>query len=361
MTLAACNERPVPPASSSSEPTPNPRELSGSCLLPTIPVNIGSELDSKWGRNGAGAFPFTRGGTEPEPGNVALALKLNFKLSGEDLSLISVTGETPAGDRVYFPALVKHAVVYGPPAGGYSPTPERYRNTGCDSLWSAGPPAQGGVARQNPDGTYTAQCATVAMDSIPFVLTFSGNEFTSDFANPALTRFSDAGKTGRIDPNSGRISIDQTAYSSVTRGWELAARLEEAGVAKFTPAQVPWSHGQHGQIDGDLVRQQIDKFGATESNSGSDYVYRTDGYSNTGEWKFSHGHYAIGIPKSGPGRLSAGIAMFRIEGSQSSDKKTITVKNFSYAGSMLVCPASGQECTASPARSFTRLGCSLTF
>ena len=106
------------------------------------------------------------------------------------------------------------------------------------------------------------------------------------------------------------------------------------------------------------MKSQIAKFGATESTSGSDYTYRTDAYNQEGKWIRSNGLFSVGMPRSGPGRLSGGVAMFRVEGAISQDKKTVSVTNFSYSGPMLVCPADGQECTASPGRSFTGLTCS---
>lgn len=190
--------------------------------------------------------------------------------------------------------------------------------------------------------------------------TIDGDNFSADVANPALSSFSDGGKTGWIDPNTGQVMVDGKAYSRVTRGWELAARLQEAGVAKLTADQVPWQDNQVGHVTAELVKLQLAKFGGTASNSGSDYTYRTDAYNHAGKWMFSHGPYSVGTPKSGPGRLSAGVAMFSIDGFVSQDKKTINVKSFSYSGPMLVCPANGHECTASPGRSFTGLSCSVT-
>ncbi len=359
--IAACTEKQVaapPPADRTADTA---QELSGSCGLPPLAVNVGVELDSGWGKNAPGAFPFTRGGAEPAPSNVDLTLRLNFKSSGGVLALSSVTGETPAGDKIFLPALVGRPVRYSAPQGGYTATPERYVATGCDSIWNSAPSESGGIATQNPDGSYKAQCASVAMDVIPVVFTHSGNEFSSDLANSDLSSFADAGNTGWIDSNTGRVMIGQKTYSHVTRGWELAARLEDAGVAKFSATQIPWANGVMGQVDANLVRQQSEKFGVTESHSGSDYTYRTDGYTHDGKWAFSHGHYSKGIPKSGPGRLSSGVAMFRIAGTISSDGKDVAVKNFSYSGPMLVCPTNGQECTASPGRSFTGLSCSFTF
>lgn len=142
-------------------------------------------------------------------------------------------------------------------------------------------------------------------------------------------------------------------------GWELAARLQEAGITTFTAAQIPWANGVVGQVDAELVKQQTAKFGATVSNSGSDYTYRSDGYAHDGKWSFSHGHYSKGMPMSGPGRLSAGVARFYLAGSTSTDRKTVTVRDFSYSGPMLVCPANGQECTASTGRGFNGFSCTL--
>jgi len=361
MLIAACTDKPTPNMPSATQKTELAGVSSGSCELPPLAVPVGALLGRDWGQNALGAFPFTAGGPEPAPGNVTLTLRLNLKLSGGVLSLASVTGETPAGDKAFLPALINSPVKYGPPTGGYTETPEHYRESGCDSLWWSAPSKAGGIATQNADGSYKAQCASVAMDAIPVVFTQSGQDFSSDFASPDLATFADAENTGWIDPNTGRIVIGSKSFSSVSRGWELAARLQEAGIATFSEKQIPWANGIVGRVDGQLVRQQVEKFGATASNSGSDYAYRTDGYTRAGKWVFSHGHYAQGIPRSGPGRLSAGVAMFRVEGSLSSDRKTVTVKNFSYSGPILVCPANGQECTASPGRSFTGLSCSLSF
>jgi hypothetical protein len=213
---------------------------------------------------------------------------------------------------------------------------------------------------QNTDGSYKAQCASFAMDTIPVVFSLADGKFSSNLNNPALTSFLDNGKLGWFDPNTGKVVVGNQAYSLVTRGWELAARLQEAGVATFSSSQIPWENGKLGQVSSDLVKSQIAKFGATESTSGSDYTYRTDAYSQAGQWIHSHGHYSTGVPKSGPGRLSAGVAMFRLDGAISQDKKNLSVTNFSYSGPMLVCPADGQECTAGPGRSFTGLTCSAT-
>ncbi len=358
LAFAACTDHPA-----DNRLQPNKTEASteriGSCKLPPLAVNVGAQLDGAWGVNAPGAFPFTKGGPEPEPGNVALSLELNFKLSGATPTLVSITGGTPAGDKVFLPALVNKPVVYTPPPGGYTDTPTQYRETGCDSVWSP-QGSTGALATQNPDGSYKAQCATFAMDVIPVAFTINGDSFSADLANPALSSFSDSGKTGWIDPNTGQVMVDGKAYSRVTRGWELAARLQDDGVAKFTADQVPWQDNQVGHVTAELVKLQLAKFGGTASNSGSDYTYRTDAYNHAGKWMFSHGHYSVGTPKSGPGRLSAGVAMFSIDGVVSQDKKTINVKSFSYSGPMLVCPANGHECTASPGRSFTGLSCSVT-
>jgi hypothetical protein len=343
----------------SSRKLEQPTDRTYSCKLPPLAVNIGIQLDGAWGVNAPGTFPFTKGGTEIEPGNVALTLEMNFKVTGTRPTLVSVTGSTPAGDKVYLPALLQLPVVYSPPVGGYTETPSQYGATGCDSIWSAKGPA-GKLAISNPDGSYKAQCASFAVDVIPAVFTIHGREFTADLANPALASYSDDGKIGWSDPNTGLIKVDGKAYSRVTRGWEIAANLQKTGIANFSPAQVPWHENQVGLVSGELVRIQTAKFGATASNSESDYTYRTDGYDQTGKWLFSHGHYSTGMPKSGPGRLSAGVAMFRVQGSILEDGKSITVHNFSYAGSMLVCPANGQECTASPGRSFVGSTCSVS-
>lgn len=358
LAFAACTER-AEDNRSQPQKAETATERLGSCKLPPLAVNVGAQLDGAWGVNAPGAFPFTKGGPEPEPGNAALNLELNFKLSGVTPTLVSITGSTPAGDKVFLPALVNKPVVYTPPSGGYTDTPTRYSQTGCDSVWSP-QSSMGALATQNPDGSYKAQCASFAMDVIPVVFATNGDSFSADLANPALSSFSDGGKTGWIDPNTGLVMVDGKAYSRVARGWELAARLQETGVAKFTADQVPWQDNQVGKVSADLVRLQLAKFGSTVSNSGSDYTYRTDGYNQAGKWMFSHGHYSVGMPKSGPGRLSGGVAMFSIDGIVSPDKRAITVKNFSYSGPMLVCPANGHECTASPGRSFTGLSCSVT-
>jgi len=361
LSVASCSEKPNSSGPFATDKGESASVSAGSCQLPPLAVPVGTLLGRDWGKNASGAFPFTQGGAAPAPGNVALTLRMNFKLSGGVLLLTSVTGETPAGDKVFLPALVNSPVTYGPPQGGYTETPKYYRESGCDSLWWGEPFGVGGIATQNLDGSYKAQCATVVMDTIPVVVTQFGQEFSSDFASPELATFADAGNTGWVDPNTGRIMIGSRAYSTVSRGWELAARLQEAGIATFSARQVPWANGSIGRVDGPLVREQIERFGATVSDSGSDYTYRTDGYTRAGKWAFSHGYYSRGIPKSGPGRLSAGVAMFRFQGSLSADRKTVTVKNFSYSGPMLVCPANGQECTASPGRSFTGLSCSFSF
>lgn len=359
LVFAACTD-PGADNRSQAHKAETATERIGSCKLPPLAVNVGSQLDGAWGVNAPGAFPFTKGGPEAAPGNVALTLELNFKLSGTTPTLVSITGGTPAGDKVFLPALVNKPVVYTPPSGGYTDTPTRYIETGCDSVWSP-QGSTGALATQNSDGSYKAQCATFAMDVIPVAFTTIGDSFSTDLANPTLSSFSDGGKTGWIDPNTGHVMVDGKAYSRVSRGWELAARLQEAGVANFTADQVPWHDNRVGQVTSDLVMLQLDKFGGTASNSGSDYTYRTDGYNPAGKWMFSHGHYSVGTPKSGPGRLSAGVAMFSIDGVMSQDKKTINVKRFSYSGPMLVCPANGSECTASPGRSFTGLSCSVSF
>ena len=115
----------------------------------------------------------------------------------------------------------------------------------------------------------------------------------------------------------------------------------------FSPAQIPWHENQIGQVSGELVRAQTSKFGATASDSGSDYTYRTDGYDQTGKWLFSHGHYSnrSKCRNQAQGVLSAGVAMFRVKGNISEDGKNLTVRDFSFSGPMLVCPANGQECT----------------
>lgn len=356
LLIAACSER---PAAQSTQVTAKPvPEVAVSCVLPSLAVNVGSLLDSSWGKNGPGAFPFTKGGPEPAPGNVELRLSLNFKLTNDTPVLVSVTGHTPAGDKVYLPAIVHRPVAYVPPIGGYSETPPMYQLNGCDSVWSPGSSGPGALASQNPDGSYRAQCASFAMDSIPVVFSHAAGTFSSSLSNPALASFIDNGKTGWFDANTGRVMVGTQSYSLVSRGWEIAARLQEAGIAKFTTEQVPWENGAIGKISSSLVSAQLAKFGETESASGSDYTYRTDAYSQDGKWTHSHGYYSTGMPKSGPGRLSAGVAMFRLDGSISSDKKTLSVTNFSYAGPMLVCPADGRECTASPGRGFTGLSCS---
>ena len=355
LLVAACSERPT--AQSTVTPKPVP-EVAVSCVLPPLAVNVGALLDSSWGKNGPGAFPFTKGGPEPAPGNVELRLSLNFKLTNDTPVLVSVTGHTPAGDKVYLPAIVHRPVAYVPPIGGYSETPPMYQLNGCDSVWSPGSSGPGALASQNPDGSYRAQCASFAMDSIPVVFSHAAGTFSSSLSNPALASFIDNGKTGWFDANTGRVMVGTQSYSLVSRGWEIAARLQEAGIAKFTTEQVPWENGATGKISSSLVSAQLAKFGETESASGSDYTYRTDAYSQDGKWTHSHGYYSTGMPKSGPGRLSAGVAMFRLDGSISSDKKTLSVTNFSYAGPMLVCPADGRECTASPGRGFTGLSCS---
>ena len=168
------------------------------------------------------------GGAEIEPGNVALSLELNFKVTGTRPTLVSVTGSTPAGDKIYLPALLQRPVIYSPPAGGYTDTPGPYAATGCDSIWTAKGPA-GGLTTSNPDGSYKAQCASFAVDVIPAVFTIDGSEFTADLNNPALASYSDAGKVGWSDPNTGLILLDGKAYSRVTRGWEIASNLQQAG------------------------------------------------------------------------------------------------------------------------------------
>lgn len=356
MLMAACSERPS--AQSAPVVPKSLPQVEVSCVLSPLAVNVGALLDSAWGKNGPGAFPFTKGGAEPAPGNVELRLSLNFKLENDTPHLVSVTGHTPAGDKIYLPAIINRPVVYEPPVGGYSETPAMYQANGCDSIWSQGGSGPGALASQNLDGSYRAQCASFAMDSIPVVFTQAAGTFSSNLTNPALASFADSGKTGWFDANTGKVMVGTQAYSLVSRGWEIAARLHEAGLAKFTTEQVPWEDGVVGKISSRLVSAQLAKFGQTESTSGSDYTYRTDAYSQEGKWIHSHGHYSTGMPKSGPGRLSAGVSMFRLDGSMSSDKKTLSVTNFSYAGPMLVCPADGRECTASPARSFTGLSCS---
>jgi hypothetical protein len=356
LLIAACSERPT---AQSTQVTPKSvPEVAVSCGLPPLAVNVGALLDSSWGKNGPGAFPFTKGGPEPAPGNVELRLSLNFKLTNDALALVSVTGHTPAGDKVYLPAIVNRPVAYVPPIGGYSETPAMYQANGCDSVWSPGRSGPGALASQNPDGSYRAQCASFAMDSIPVVFSHAAGSFSSSLSNPALASFVDNGKAGCFDANTGKVMVGTQSYSLVSRGWEIAARLQEAGIAKFTAEQVPWENEAVGKISSSLVSAQLAKFGETESASGSDYTYRTDAFSQDGKWTHSHGHYSTGMPKSGPGRLSAGVAMFRLDGSISSDKKTLSVTNFSYAGPMLVCPADGRECTASPGRGFTGLSCS---
>ena len=358
LLIAACSERPI--AQSTTITPKHVPEVALSCALPPLAVNVGALLDSSWGKNGPGAFPFTNGGPEPAPGNVELRLSLNFKLTNDTPVLVSVTGHTPAGDKAYLPAIVNRPVTYAPPSGGYSETPAMYQANGCDSVWSSGSSGPGALALQNPDGSYRAQCASFAMDSIPVVFSHAAGTFSSSLSNPALASFVDNGNTGWFDANTGKVMVGKQTYSLVSRGWEIAARLQEAGIAKFTAEQVPWENGAIGKISSRLVNAQLAKFGATESTSGSDYTYRTDAYSQNGKWTHSHGYYSIGMPKSGPGRLSAGVAMFRLDGSISSDKKTLLVTNFSYAGPMLVCPADGQECTASPGRGFTGLSCSVS-
>ena len=356
LLVAACSERPT---AQSTQVTPKPaREVAVSCALPPLAVNVGALLDPSWGKNGQDAFPFTKGGPEPAPGNVELRLSLRFKLSNGTPVLVSVTGHTPAGDNVYLPAIVNRPVAYAPPIGGYSESPAMYQAKGCDSIWSPGSSGPGALASQNPDGSYRAQCASFAMDSIPVVFSHASGTFSSSLSNPALSSFVDKGNTGWFDANTGKVMVGAQSYSLVSRGWEIAARLQEAGVAKFTAEQMPWENGVIGKVSSSLVSAQLTKFGATESTSGSDYTYRTDAYSQDGKWTHSHGHYSTGMPKSGPGRLSAGVAMFRLDGSISSDKKTLSVTNFSYAGPMLVCPVDGRECTASPGRGFTGLSCS---
>jgi hypothetical protein len=354
--MVACSERPTAqPTQVIPKPVP---EVTVNCGLPPLAVNVGTLLDSAWGKNGPGAFPFTKGGPEPAPGNVELHLSLNFKLIEARPVLVSVTGHTPAGDKVYLPAIVNRPVAYAPPIGGYSETPAMYRANGCDSVWSPERLGPGALASQSSDGNYRAQCASFAMDSIPVVFAQAAGTFSSSLFNPALASFVDDGKTGWFDANTGKVMVGTQAYSLVSRGWEIAARLQEAGIAKFTAEQVPWENGVVGKISSSLVNTQLAKFGETESTSGSDYTYRTDAYSQEGKWTHSHGHYSIGMPKSGPGRLSAGVAMFRLDGFISSDKKTLSVTNFSYAGPMLVCPVDGRECTASPGRGFSGLSCS---
>lgn len=355
LLVAACSERPN--AQSTQVAQKSVPDVTVSCGLPPLAVNVGALLDSAWGKNGPGAFPFTKGGPEPAPGNVELRLSLNFNLRNGTPVLVSVTGHTPAGDMVYLPVIVNRAVAYAPPIGGYSETPAMYEANGCDSVWRPGSSSQGALASQNPDGSYRAQCASFAMDSIPVVFAQADGTFSSSLSNPALVSFIDKGKTGWFDANTGKVMVGTQAYSLVSRGWEIAARLQEAGIAKFTAEQIPWENGVVGRISSGLVRDQLAKFGETESTSGSDYTYRTDAYDQDGKWTHSRGHYSTGMPKSGPGRLSAGVAMFRLEGSISLDKKTLSVTNFSYAGPMLVCPADGQECTASPGRGFTGLAC----
>jgi len=358
LLVAACSESPDTQANQvTRKPVP---EVAVSCGLPPLAVNVGALFDSSWGRNGPGAFPFTRGGPEPEPGNVELRLSLNFKLTNDTPVLVSATGHTPAGDKVYLPAIVNRPVAYLPPIGGYSETPAMYQANGCDSVWSPGSSSQGALASQNSDGSYRAQCASFAMDSIPVIFSHSAGNFSSSLLNPALASFVDNGKMGWFDANTGKVMVGTRSYSLVSRGWEIAARLQEAGIAKFTAEQIPWENDTVGKISSSLVGAQLAKFGETESASGSDYTYRTDAYSQNGNWTHSHGHYSVGMPKSGPGRLSAGVAMFRLDGSISSNKKILSVTNFSYAGPMLVCPADGRECTASPGRGFTGLSCSVS-
>jgi len=356
LALTACYER---SASQAVVIQPNGiLDSAVSCEPPPVAVNVGVLLDSAWGRNGVGAFPFTKGGPEPAPGNVELRLSLNFTVKNDIPKLVSVTGRTPAGDTIFLPAIVHRSVTYSPPLGGYTETPAQYQASGCDSIWNKSDHVPGGWATQNPDGSYKAQCASFMMDAIPVIFTQAGGQFSSNLNNPALVSFVDNGKVGWFDPNTGKVMVGTQAYSLVSRGWELAARLQEIGTATFTTSQVPWGNGVVGRVSSDLVKSQIAKFGATESTSGSDYTYRTDAFSQAGKWVQSRGHYAVGVPKSGPGRLSAGVAMFRLEGSISQDKKTLSVSNFSYSGPMLVCPADGQECTASPGRNFTGLTCS---
>ena len=333
-------------------------ETAARCELPPLAVNVGSLLDAAWGKNAAGAFPFTKGGPEPAPGNVELRLALNFRVANNIPVLTSITGSTAAGDKVYLPAIQNSPAMYSPPVGGYTETPAQYQESGCDSIWNKGDPEPGGLATQNSDGSYKAQCASFAMDAIPVVFTQAEGRFSSSLTNPALSSFVDNGKTGWFDPNTGKVVVGGKTYGLVSRGWEIAARLQKSGEATFTAAQMPWANGIVGSVSPELVKSQIAKFGATESTSGSDYTYRTDAYNQEGKWIRSNGLFSVGMPRSGPGRLSGGVAMFRVEGAISQDKKTVSVTNFSYSGPMLVCPADGQECTASPGRSFTGLTCS---
>lgn len=46
-----------------------------------------------------------------------LLARLNFKLTNDTPVLISVTGQTPAGDKVYLPAIVHRPVAYPMPPG----------------------------------------------------------------------------------------------------------------------------------------------------------------------------------------------------------------------------------------------------
>lgn len=135
LAVTACTKAPTatPPLATIKEQSVP--DILGSCLLPPLAVNVGVLLGPDWGTNSPGAFPFTQGGTESEPGYVALSLKLNFRVSIGALSLISVTGDTSSKDKVFLPALVNRPVKYGPPLGGYTATPDNYSTTGCDSIW----------------------------------------------------------------------------------------------------------------------------------------------------------------------------------------------------------------------------------
>ena len=143
LATAACTDKSSPNSMDSSHKLEQLLIRTYSCKLPPLAVNIGAELDRTWGANSPGAFPFKMGGAEIEPGNVALSLELNFKVTGTRPTLVSVTGSTPAGDKIYLPALLQRPVIYSPPAGGYTDTPGPYAATGCDSIWTAKGPAGG--------------------------------------------------------------------------------------------------------------------------------------------------------------------------------------------------------------------------
>ena len=149
MLIAACTDKPTPNMPSATQKTELAGVSSGSCELPPLAVPVGALLGRDWGQNALGAFPFTAGGPEPAPGNVTLTLRLNLKLSGGVLSLASVTGETPAGDKAFLPALINSPVKYGPPTGGYTETPEHFGGALLPKLVASQLRTQMAVTRRN--------------------------------------------------------------------------------------------------------------------------------------------------------------------------------------------------------------------